>query len=82
MIARDKRLHLLMGAIVALAAGALVWLAGEYGLAPAMALAAAAAGVGYEVIQAIRNEGEPDPVDAAYTAVGGVAVAVLGWLLR
>lgn len=76
-IARDKQLHIIMGAAVALAAWGLVELARHFGIPIAMGIAAAAVGVAYEVLQGFRNEGEPDPVDAAFTAGGGVAATLL-----
>lgn len=76
-IARDKQLHIIMGAVVALAAWGLVELAGAFGVPVAMFAAAAAVGIAYEAQQAYRKEGTADPLDAAYTAGGGLAVALL-----
>ena len=76
-IARDKQLHIIMGAVVALAAWGLVELAGVFGIPVAMFTAAAAVGLAYEGQQYYRKEGTADPLDAIYTAGGGLAAALL-----
>ena len=48
-IARDKQLHFIMGAVVAMASWGLVELAGVFGIPVAMFAAAAAVGIAYEV---------------------------------
>jgi hypothetical protein len=78
---QDKVFHLAAGALVALAAWALIALAPQLGTQPAMAIAAAAVGVAYELVQRLRGEGVPDPADALATAAGGGLVALLVWAL-
>jgi hypothetical protein len=76
---QDKVFHLTAGGLVALAAWALIALAPQIGTQAVMALAAAAVGVAYEVLQRIRGDGVPDPADALATTAGGGAVALLVW---
>jgi hypothetical protein len=76
-IAKDKIAHLVVGAVVAIAAIALVLMAEEWGALLPAALAAAAVGVAYELVQGYRGDGTPDPMDALATAIGGLLVAVV-----
>ncbi len=80
---RDKLYHLIAGAAGAAAVAVLIVLAGWWGTAAAMVAGAAMLGVAYEVLQWWRQDGEPDPLDAAATGVGGVLLVAgamwLGW---
>lgn len=80
-MARDKLMHAAMGAITALGVLALLLIAKHIGKDAAMVTGAIAVGLAYEGIQKLRNAGEPDLVDAAATALGGVALTVGAWLI-
>lgn len=72
-MARDKVLHLIMGAFCVLVAlGAAVVLR-TLGIGPMLAYATTWLGVFYEVQQWYRGEGTPEAMDA-------VATAAPGWL--
>ena len=73
----DKTMHILAGVIV----GAGVWGLTLVSLPVAILLAGAAVGIGYEVSQLIRGEGEPDGLDALATLAGAALVAGFCWLI-
>jgi hypothetical protein len=70
---RDKLLHLVLGFIsIACAMVALV-IYGALGLGACLAYTTTVVGVGYEVQQMVRKEGQPDAWDAIATAAPGWA---------
>lgn len=70
-IPRDKLMHLAFGAGTVVGTVALLFLARQYGAGPAMAFASTVVGVGYELVQRLRKEGEPSVADALATAAPG-----------
>ena len=70
-IPRDKILHLALGLIALLAAMTAIWLHSIAGLGPTLAYATTVVGVGYEVQQRIRGEGQVEALDALATAAPG-----------
>lgn len=74
-MAKDKRQHLAGGALVALGTLGLLWVAQRFGWPPALALAGAAVGFGFEALQKFRGEGTPDPKGALATTAGACVVA-------
>lgn len=78
MIPRDKLLHLALGLIALLAAMPALWLHSIAGLGPTLACVTTVVGVGYEVQQRIRGEGQVEALDAVCTAAPGwVAWAII-----
>ena len=73
----DKTMHILAGVIV----GAGIWALTLVSLPVAILIAGAAVGIGYEVSQLIRGEGEPDGLDALSTLAGAALVAGFCWLI-
>ncbi|MFO1268540.1 MAG: hypothetical protein U1F25_13595 [Rubrivivax sp.] len=71
---KDKIQHLTWGAGLALIVACTV-LAARASPALAIALASAALGVGVELYQRARNEGEPSWLDALATATPGLLLA-------
>lgn len=78
-LAPDKLLHLKLGLAAALA---LVVVAGvaTATLSGAVALGSIACGIGYELQQRIRGDGEPSWQDALATAVPGCSLALVMFL--
>lgn len=72
-MARDKLLHVLMGLVTVGAALLLTLTHGRYGLGAALALATTLMGVGYELQQWYRREGQVEWQDALATAAPGWA---------
>ena len=75
----DKRKHLIAGACVGAWVVALLFAHSLLGLPAAILFAGALVGVGYEMLQAYRHEGTPDPWDALATFAGSAAVALAVW---
>jgi len=74
---RDKILHLALG-LLTVAAGYLALVVYFiFGLGPSLAFCTTVVGIGYEVQQCIRKEGQPDALDALATAAPGW----LAWLI-
>lgn len=73
MIPRDKILHLVMGLATIAAALLLVEVRARFGLGPTLALAGVLMGVGYELQQWYRREGQVEWQDALATAAPGLA---------
>jgi hypothetical protein len=71
----DKIQHAAGGALCAVAVMALALLAPRIGLAWVGVIGGALLGIGYELVQLIRREGQPDPMDAISTAAGAAVVA-------
>lgn len=71
MMLRDKLLHLTLGLIALLAAMTAIWLHSVAGLGPTLAYVTTIVGVGYEVQQRIRGEGQVEALDALATAAPG-----------
>lgn len=78
---QDKVFHIGGGALSAVAVIVLVNFGAVYGAAWAAVAGAMLVGIGYELQQKLRGEGEPSWEDAAATAVGGALVAVLWGVL-
>jgi VanZ family protein len=81
-IPQDKLQHIIGGAIVAAVFLALASVAGATDrklMAAAALWAALIVGVGFELLQKFRREGEPDIRDAAATTLGG-AITALAYL--
>lgn len=76
---QDKRQHLVGGAAIALALVGLAWLAVTIGWWLAIAAGSVLAGVGIELYQKLRHEGEPDWRDALATALPGLLLAAALW---
>lgn len=70
-IEKDKLLHLAFGTAAAVGALAVVTVAQRFGFGPAAALASTIVGLSYELLQKVRKSGEPDPMDAVFTAAPG-----------
>ena len=78
MIPRDKLLHIGLGVLWLCATVTNLMVYTFFGLGPALAYGTTAFGILYEINQWIRKEGQPDPWDAAATALPGlVAWAIL-----
>lgn len=73
MIARDKLQHIAAGCATVAAAYLGSVVLHQHGLGWFLAYASTGVGVGYEIVQRIRREGQPDPLDAAATALPGWA---------
>lgn len=78
-IAPDKRQHLIGGAAVAAALAGVIYLAVTFGWWAGVAAGSLAAGLGVELYQKIRREGQPDPADALASALPGLVVAAALW---
>lgn len=72
-IPRDKLLHIALGVLAILCAYVALWVNSLLGLGACLAYTTTAVGLLYEVQQAYRKEGQPDPWDAAATAAPGWA---------
>lgn len=72
-IPRDKLLHIALGVLSIVCALLALWISQRFGLGPTLAYTTTAVGVLYEVQQAYRKEGQPDPWDALATAAPGWA---------
>lgn len=81
MIPKDKLMHAAMGAVAALGVLGLLAIAKHMGKDAAMVAGAVAVGLGYELVQKLRDEGDPDLEDAAVTTAGGLALTVLAWFV-
>ena len=81
-IPRDKLLHIGLGVLAILCAYVALWINSLFGLGACLAYTTTAVGVLYEVQQWYRKEGQPDPWDAAATAVPGWAVWAAIELIR
>jgi len=78
MIPRDKLLHLALGLIAIVCAMVALVIYGAFGLGHCLAYTTTVVGVGYEMQQMVRKEGQPDVWDAVVTAAPGwVAWGVL-----
>ncbi len=75
-LARDYKLHIAFGIAAAASSVLIVIVAERFGLPWAVFLAAALLGVGYEVQQRMRGEGEASWRDALATAAGGASVSI------
>jgi hypothetical protein len=74
---RDKALHLALGCLAA-AVGYLALIVNSmFGLGAMLAYVTTVVGVGYELQQRIRKEGQPEALDALATAAPGW----LAWLI-
>lgn len=80
MIARDKKLHLIGGAIVAAYLLLVMFSAQHLGFWWTLIWASLAAGAGIEAYQGFRNEGEPDPLDALASSAVGVLIGAFALL--
>lgn len=78
---KDKLLHAAFGALTAVAVVPLLYITVRFGAAVAMVIAAVMMGVGYELQQKLRGDGEPSWADALATAVGGGLIALGAHLL-
>lgn len=79
-LAPDKILHLQFGAAIALALMGLLYFTHSIGIPGSILLGSIAAGIGYEVQQLIRGDGEATWQDAAATAAPGALLALLLYL--
>lgn len=77
MIARDKLLHIALGVLAVACALLALAIFQRFGLGATLAYTTTAVGILYEVQQAYRKEGQPDPWDAAATAAPGWAAWAL-----
>ncbi|MFM1990229.1 MAG: hypothetical protein RJA99_3186 [Pseudomonadota bacterium] len=71
MIPRDKLLHIGLGCLWLLCVVVSYWVLSRFGAGAFLAFQTTAYGALYEVNQWIRKEGQPDPWDAAATALPG-----------
>lgn len=75
---KDKLQHLALGVLSIACAAVALAIHKVFGLGPTLAFTTTAVGVLYEAQQWYRHEGQPDPLDAAATAIPGwVAWGVL-----
>jgi len=74
---RDKILHLALGCIAAAVGYVALIIHSMLGLGAMLAYITTVTGVGYELQQCIRKEGQPDALDALATAAPGW----LAWLI-
>jgi hypothetical protein len=79
-LASDKLLHLKLGLAVALALVLVVCLADMVSQSAGVAVGAIACGIGYELQQKIRGDGEPSWQDALASAVPGCSIALVMFL--
>lgn len=70
-IPRDKILHLALGVLALACAYIALWVNSLFGLGACLAYTTTVVGVLYELQQAYRKEGQPDPWDALCTALPG-----------
>ena len=77
---RDKRMHVIMGAVGGLVAVLVAVAGAEWGLWAASLVAGGWLAVGYELVQLWRGEGEPSWTDAAATTAGAAAIAFVVWV--
>ena len=80
-LAPDKILHLQFGTAIAVALMGLFYLSHSIGIPGSVLLGSIAAGIGYEVQQFIRKEGEATWQDAFATAAPGGLLALLLYVL-
>ena len=71
MIPRDKLLHIGLGVIWLAAAFVSFWVLKVFGVGAFLAYQTTTYALLYEVNQAVRNEGQPEILDAAATALPG-----------
>lgn len=71
MLPRDKLLHIALGVLAIACALLALAIFQRFGLGACLAYTSTAVGILYEVQQAFRREGQPDPWDAAATAAPG-----------
>lgn len=74
---RDKALHLALGCLAAAVAYVALIVYATLGLGAMLAYTTTVVGIGYELQQRIRREGQPDALDALATAAPGW----LAWLI-
>jgi hypothetical protein len=74
---RDKALHLALGCIAAAVGYVALIVYATLGLGAMLAYTTTVVGIGYELQQRIRKEGQPDALDALATAAPGW----LAWLI-
>jgi hypothetical protein len=77
MLPRDKLLHIGLGCVWLFAAMVSYWVLLLWGVGPFLAYHTTVYALLYEANQAIRNEGQPELLDAAATAAPGW----LAWLV-
>ena len=70
-MAKDKLLHIALGVLAIVCALLALMVNAFFGLGPMLAYTTTTVGLLYEVQQGYRNEGQPDPWDAAATALPG-----------
>lgn len=70
-IQRDKLLHIALGLLAMVCAGLGLIVLRQYGIGALMAYTTTVVGVLYEAQQQYRGEGQPDVLDAVYTAAPG-----------
>jgi len=74
---RDKLLHLALGCLAAAVGYGCLIVHATLGLGAMLAYTTTVVGIGYELQQRIRKEGQPDALDALATAAPGW----LAWLI-
>jgi len=77
VIPRDKLLHLILGLLAAAVGYGCLIIHSTLGLGAMLAFCTTVVGIGYELQQRIRREGQPDAIDALATAAPGW----LAWLI-
>ena len=68
---RDKLLHLILGCLAAAVGYGCIVVHSVFGLGAMLAYVTTVVGIGYELQQRIRKEGQPDALDALATAAPG-----------
>ena len=76
---QSDRLHLIGGACIALTLAALFLLLERIGPGLTLVVGSVAFGVGVEVYQRVRGEGEADFIDALLSAAPGCAAGLAWW---
>lgn len=67
----DKLKHVVAGAAAVLFTLAALWLGQRVSVGAALAFASTSLGIGYELLQRYRREGQPEVLDAVATAAPG-----------
>jgi hypothetical protein len=76
----DKKLHFLFGLATAAFSFIAIFIYVRLGVGWSVLFSCASIGVGYEVQQAVRKEGQPEALDALATTLPGI-IFLIGWLL-
>jgi hypothetical protein len=76
----DKKLHFLFGLATAAFSLISMFIFVRFGAGWSVFFSCASIGIGYEIQQAVRKEGQPEVLDALATALPGF-IFLIGWTL-